>query len=119
LGLVELKQRINKGAIRISELESTNKPIPSDWNEHLTKLISEYKINTVRRLLDEINEIYPVGLFAWLDENNKSLYKENIEIEDKLNDLIKDKNQEITEFDETVENLKQWYSDAIPIYQDK
>jgi len=115
LGLAELRQRINKGVTRISELGSTNKPIPSDWNEHLTKLIYEFKINTIRRLLDEINEIYPVGLFDWLNENNKFLYEKNIKIENKLNDLIKDKNQEVTEFDEAVEKLKEWYTEAISI----
>ena len=117
MGLAELRQRINKGVTRISELDSTNKPIPSDWNEHLTKLIYEFKINTIRRLLDEINEIYPVGLFDWLNENNKSLYKVNIEIENKLNDFLNDNNVDISKFEIEVKHLKEWYSEAISVFK--
>jgi len=119
VGLVELRRRINKGVTRISELESTNKPIPSDWNEQLTKLINEYKINTVRTLLDEINKNYPIGLFAWLNENNKLLYKENIDIENKLNDLLNDNNVDQSEFEVTVHLLKEWYTNAISLYNNE
>jgi len=119
VGLVELSQRINKGVTRISELESVNKPVPSDWNEHLTKLINEYKTDTVRTLLDEINKNYPIGLFAWLNENNKSLYKENIEIENKLNDLLKDNNQDTSQFEIEVKHLKEWYTKAISLYNNE
>jgi len=119
VGLVELRQRINKGVTRISELESANKPIPSDWNEHLTKLINEYKTITVRTLLDEINEIYPVGLFAWLNENYKSLYNQNIEIENKVNDLLSDNNVDISEFEVTANQLKEWYTNAISLYNNE
>ena len=110
-----IRELIFKGQRAINKYQLEGKEIPSDWNEHLTKLMNEYKTDTVRGLLDEINEYYSIGLFNWLNENNRSLYEKNIEIENKLND----NNLETREFDATVEKLKEWYKKAIPIYQDK
>jgi len=97
-----IRELIFKGQRAINKYQLEGKEIPSDWNEHLTKLINEYEINTVRTLLDKFNENYPVGLFAWLNENNKSLYEKNIEIENKLDDSFNDNNVDISEFEATV-----------------
>ena len=107
---------IDKGQQAINKYKSEGKEIPSIWNDKLNQIIYEYKMTAITKLLDKINEYYPIGLFNWLNENNKFVYKKNIEIETKLNDLIKDNNQDTTEFDKTVENLKQWYSEAIRIF---
>jgi len=108
---------INKGQQAINKYKSEGKEIPSIWNDKLNQIIYEYKMTAITKLLDKINEYYPIGLFNWLNENNKFVYKKNIEIETKLNDLIKDNNQDTTEFDKTVENLKQWYSEAISVFK--
>jgi len=110
---------INKGQQAINKYKSEGKKIPFIWNDKLNQIIYEYKMTTITELLDKINEYYPVGLFDWLTVNNRSMYEKNLKIENKLNVLIRDNNHDISEFSKTVEQLKQWYSEAIRIYKDK
>jgi len=114
-----IRELIFKGQQAINKYQLEGKGVPPDWNEHLTKLMNEYKINTARELFDEINKNYSVGLFAWLNENYKLLYKENIEIENKLNDLLSDNNVDISEFEVTIKQLKEWYTNAISFYNNE
>ena len=41
-----IRALIDKGQQAINKYTSEGKEVPSDWNEHLTKLINEYKLNT-------------------------------------------------------------------------
>lgn len=107
---------MDKGHEAINKYQSQGIKIPPVWKDKLNQLIYEYKITTIVELLEEINQKHPPALFDWLKDNNKSLYNKHTEIESKLNDLIRDNNQDISEFEETVEKFKQWFLEVIYKY---
>jgi len=118
VGLIEIKTRINKGYTRISELKSRNEDIPPRWIIHLSSLAEEYKTNSINTLLDDINVDYPYGLMGWILNNNKSLYDQNSLIEDKINKSYKSNINDLDEFDELLNELSEWYKQAISIYKE-
>jgi len=115
LGLEDLRQRIIKGEYRISEFDSVNKEVPHDWLYHLALLKERYKEEALESLMSEINIGYPIGLFDWLLENAPDVYNEKILIEEKL-DKSSMNEFNIQKFDNTINELREWYNKAIRLY---
>ncbi|NIU85925.1 MAG: hypothetical protein GWN56_01070 [Nitrosopumilaceae archaeon] len=116
MGLEELRQRIIKGEKRITENDSAYKEVPHEWRAHLAILKKRFKEEAIEAFLNKLNNEWPYGLFDWLKEHNKSLYEKNIEIERKLDDLIKD-DCELDEFDYVLNTLDEWYMQALTLYR--
>jgi len=119
MGLIELKMRMDKGYSRISELRSKKENVPQDWITHLSVLVEEYKTGAINTLLDDIIVNYPHGLMYWLLNNNKSMYDRNNLIEDEINKSYKSNINDLDEFDELLNELSEWYKQAITLYKNE